>query len=416
MERTRLAEKVWALSTALCFAAASASRFADAEDPGIGLEADWPSFRGSPGMEGRRGGKVSDRPRRLWTFEARSEIESTAAIAEGRVFVGVEDGLIALALEPGEKDGRLLWRFRSDAGVRASPLAAEGRVYFGDDGGTFHALEASSGKEAWKFATESGSEILSSANFAEGRVAFGSYDATLYCLDAASGKPVWALETGGPVHSGPAIAEGRVFVAGCDGRLRVVSLAEGKEVSALALGSQSAASPCVFGERLFVGTLAGEILCADWREAKELWRYADPERRFPFHSSAALAPLGGGDAAIVVGGRDKLVRAVRARDGKALWTFPAGAEVDASPAIVGERVFVATKAGNLHLLEVSTGKEVWKFEAGSGFAASPALARGRLVISTEDGQVLCFDIRPEAGGKDGGGGAPAGGRGRPERP
>lgn len=414
MERTRVPEKVLALTSAVCFAAACPRVPAASDASGIGIEADWPSFRGSPAMEGRRTGKVSDRPKRLWTFEARSAVESTAAIADGRVFVGVEDGLIALALEPEGKDGRLLWRFRSGEGVRSSPLAAEGRVHFGDDGGTFRALEASSGKEVWKFATESGSEILSSANLSDGRVVFGSYDATLYCLEAASGKLLWELETGGPVHSGPAISEGRAFVAGCDGQLRVVSLAEGKEASSLALGSQSAASPCVWGKRLFVGTLAGEVLGADWAEAKDLWRHEDPERKFPFHSSPALLPLGPDDAAIVVGGRDKLVRALRARDGKELWRFPAGAEVDASPAIAGDRVVVATKAGDLHFLEAATGKGVWKFEAGSGFAASPALARGRLVIATEDGQVLCFDVR--AGAEGGGESAPAGGRERSERP
>jgi outer membrane protein assembly factor BamB len=112
----------------------------------------------------------------------------------------------------------------------------------------------------------------------------------------------------------------------------------------------------------------------------------------------APAPAGGGTPieVAVIGGRDKHVHAIRLEDGKALWTFPTRAKVDASPVIAGQRVIAASYDGNLYLLELASGTEVWKFAGGGPFLASPAVAGGRLVIGNDDGAVYCFDLQPGA--------------------
>ena len=53
-----------------------------------------------------------------------------------------------------------------------------------------------------------------------------------------------------------------------------------------------------------------------------------------------------------------------------------------APVVVGDRVYVADKAGILLALALKDGKVLWQFETGSGFSASPAVAGDRLVIST----------------------------------
>jgi outer membrane protein assembly factor BamB len=42
---------------------------------------------------------------------------------------------------------------------------------------------------------------------------------------------------------------------------------------------------------------------------------------------------------------------------------------------------------------LKTGKSVWSFEAGAPVDASPAVAAGRLVIGTADGTLYCFGAR-----------------------
>jgi outer membrane protein assembly factor BamB len=132
-----------------------------------------------------------------------------------------------------------------------------------------------------------------------------------------------------------------------------------------------------------------------------VWRYEVPDRKFEFWSSPAMGRVPGAAGAkpvdvAIIGGRDKLVHAIRLDDGQALWTFPTRAKVDASPVIARERVIAASFDGHLYLLDLKSGKEVWKFAAGGPFVASPAVADGRLVIGTDDGAVYCFDLRADA--------------------
>lgn len=365
--------------------------------------APWTSFRGDAMQTGRREGSIADSPRLLWTHDAKCEILSTAAITGGRAYAGSDAGLLCLDLAAGEKGGKEIWRFKTESRIQSSPAVRDGKVYFGDDGGVFHAVDVESGKETWKFDTRSedggGQEIISSASFSGDKLLFGAYDACLYCLNVKDGTLAWKHQTQGPVHSSPAVAEKKTFIAGCDEHLRVIDIETGKEVSSLEMGGYSAASPAVLGERLIVGTFNAEVLCVDWKASKVLWRYEYPERKFPFYSSAAIGSVKTGpggvlEAVAVLGGRDKVVHAIRVADGKPLWTFPTKARVDASPVIVGARVFAGGLDGVLYILDLATGKEVWRFAAGTGLAASPAVGEGRLVVSSDDGQVYCFDLKP----------------------
>ncbi|HZN59465.1 MAG TPA: PQQ-binding-like beta-propeller repeat protein [Planctomycetota bacterium] len=361
--------------------------------------APWPCFRGDDLHHGRRAGKVSDAPKLVWTLDVGCEVLSTAAIASGKVYVGAsEGGLRCLDLNAPEKAGKEVWKAPVDARIESSPTVREGRVYFGDTSGVFHVHDAASGKEIWKFDTKDdeggGAEIISSASFWQDRVLFGCYDEFLYCLAAADGKLVWKLKTQAPIHATPAVAEGKTFVAGCDEHLRTVDITAGKEMGELEMDGYSAGAPLVYGEQLFLGTSGCQVHGVDWKAPKIRWTYEHPDRKFPYASSPALGVLANGDAVVLIGGRDKMVHALRAADGKSVWTFATRAKVDASPVVVGSRVFAAGNDGNVYLLDLETGKEIWKYEAGAGFAASPAVGEGRLVITTDEGLVHCFDVRP----------------------
>lgn len=356
---------------------------------------EWPSFRGGPELTGRRDGRIADAPKLLWTFDAKCEIESTAALVDGKALLGTaEAGLLALDLASADKAGKEIWRSPAGASIRSSPGVRNGKVYFGDDKGIFHCVDLMSGKPLWTFESEGG-EIVSSANFEGDSVLFGSYDSYLYCLSASDGKLRWKYQTQGNVHSTPAVSLGHTFVAGCDEHLRVIGISTGKEVSEVELGAYSGASPAVAGERLYVGTFGSQVLCVGWKEKKVLWTYEPSKSKFPFYASPAVGPLSTGrDDIVVVGGRDKLIHALSAKDGKLLWSFPTKARVDASPVIVGNRVVAAGLDGILYILDLEAGTEVWKFTAGAPFAASPAIAGQKLVISNQDGLVYCFDLKP----------------------
>jgi outer membrane protein assembly factor BamB len=213
----------------------------------------------------------------------------------------------------------------------------------------------------------------------------GSYDGNLYCLSARDGKLLWKFTTSNYVHATPVISGGIAYLAGCDEIFRGIRIADGKEVLQFPSGGYTGASPALLGQTAYYGTFGNEVVSADLGRKRIVWRYENPNRQFPFYSSAALLA-----DRIVVGGRDKLIHCLNIKTGKAIWTFATRARVDSSPAIAGGRLYVGSNDGLFYGLDLATGKKLWEFEAGSPLSASPAIAAGRVVIGSQDGRLYCF--------------------------
>src|ERR1035437_4234555 len=104
---------------------------------------EWPQFRGNPQLTGVAPTAVPSTLKLLWTYEAGDSIESSAAIANGTVYVGVQSAdLLAIDLQT----GKLRWKFRAKDGIgESSPLVHDGVVYVGDLAGL---LQRTAAKEA----------------------------------------------------------------------------------------------------------------------------------------------------------------------------------------------------------------------------------------------------------------------------
>ncbi len=260
-----------------------------------------------------------------------------------------------------------------------------GAVYVGNSDGIFHCVDAAKGEKRWTF--ESGGEITSGANFAGEFVLFGSYDETMYCL-TKDGKKKWEFKTQGPVNGSPAVAADRTFVAGCDSALHVLDIATGKEIQSVDLGGQSGATGAVLGDHLYVGTMTNQFEAIDWKKGVIAWTFQAGERAQPFYASAAVT-----EEFIVVGSRDKRIHALERKTGKEAWSFATEGRVDASPVIVGKRVFAPSLDGNLYVLDLANGKQLDKIELDGPVAGSPAVAAGRLILGTSKGTVYCFGAK-----------------------
>ena len=137
-----------------------------------------------------------------WGFESGDLYTSSPTWAAGTLYVGSGDGHV-YAVDP--KSGSVRWRFATDGRVRSSPAVADGRLFAGSADGTLYALDAKSGRELWRFDTEghrleSGKfgfdrrTIQASPSVAGGRVFVGSRDGFLYAVDAATGKQAWRVD------------------------------------------------------------------------------------------------------------------------------------------------------------------------------------------------------------------------------
>jgi outer membrane protein assembly factor BamB len=372
------------LLLSLLFAAALALPLA-AQSPSRSTSDAWPQFRANPGLTGVAAAAPPANLKLLWTYEAGDSIESSAAIADGIVYVGVGNGdLIAVDLD----SGVLRWKHPTGSFIgESSPAVGSGAVFIGDLDGNLHAVSVRDGKPLWTFKT--GAEIKSSPVLVSSQgadlVLIGSYDQHLYALEARTGKLRWKFQTEGPVHATPAVSNGLAFIAGCDETFRAIRIADGTQAYAITAGAYTGASPVLEADRAYFGTFNFEVMALDLRERKIMWRYAEPASQFPFYSSAALS-----DGRLVVGGRDKVIHAIDAATGKPAWTFATRARVDSSPAIAGGRVYVGSSDNRFYVLDLASGSKLWEFDSGASITASPAIASARVVIGTQDGVLYCF--------------------------
>ncbi len=352
--------------------------------------ADWKSFRGNPQLTGVSDSTLPDKLDLLWTFQAGDMIESTVAVVDGTVYLGVSDGnLYAIDVNTGKNT----WKYQTESVIKSSPSVKDGVIYFGDADGTFHAVDIATRKKKWQYTTEG--EIISSANFAGEYVLFGSYDGFLYCLKIKSGDLAWKYETEGYVHATPGVWTHTIndsdetvnfaIVTGCDSYLRVINIDDGTQSKQVNLGAYVGASPAILHNHIFCGTYGSEILSVALDTGDISWRYQHPERQFPFFASAALTK-----GWIIIGGRDKLVHALSPDKGEPLWTYTAKSRIESSAVVVGNRVFFGTTRGLFLALDINTGKPVWEFATGSSIVASPSVSDGKIYIGTEDGVLYCF--------------------------
>jgi outer membrane protein assembly factor BamB len=79
------------------------------------------------------------------------------------------------------------------------------------------AIEVSSGRQRWMFATRA--RVESSPLVVSTRVFVGSNDGVLYELDLASGRKVWEFTAGAPLSASPAAAQGALVIGSQDGVL-----------------------------------------------------------------------------------------------------------------------------------------------------------------------------------------------------
>jgi outer membrane protein assembly factor BamB len=170
---------------------------AQQESPAAGD--DWPTFRHDAQRSGSSAGAISAKLETSWKTGVGSTL-TAVTIAGGKVFVA-------------DKDRHLI-----------------------------HALDAATGKPAWRFTT--GGRVDSPPTIVAGRVLFGCRDGYVYCLDAADGQLVWRrrvapndrrlvaseqIESLWPVHGSVLVVDGRVYcVAGrsmfLDGGVRLLVL------------------------------------------------------------------------------------------------------------------------------------------------------------------------------------------------
>ncbi|MEI6563017.1 MAG: PQQ-binding-like beta-propeller repeat protein [bacterium] len=299
--------------------------------------------------------------RLLWSYQAKSHVESSPCISNGKVFCGAgADGFYGFALSvpagvsnllwhvPGSSDGQ--WRYHCDG----SPAAADGRVIFGS-----------------------------------AAVHPGDWNGII-CLDANTGKQLWSLATPYPVFGSPTVVEGKVIVGMGNGDF--VFTAEEVRIKKINELKERHASPQEILEAEKRLGPAGEVWCLNAADGKVVW-----SNQFGRTILGAVAYANG---RLYVGSCDNSVTCM-GMDGKVLRTWDARESIKISPSVGKEHVYVLTDSGRLYALDLQTLRPVWDMRVGTGnlFSSSPVVGNGHVYVGTSADGFLCVGS-PEGREKD----------------
>lgn len=235
--------------------------------------------------------------RRLWRFATGGPVYASAAVAKGVAAIASGDGIV---YGIGVEDGRERWRFAlppGDSAFAQSPAATDGeRFYVGAWDRHLYALDAATGREAWRRrCTEKSfaySPAIGGPAVGGGRVYVPSNDNVLHAFDAATGAPLWTYTAPGDKvgYSSPALVDGRIYIGclGPKGQVRCVSAADGREVWMAETGGEIYdSSPAVAAGRVSIGSVNGTLSVLDAGTGDIVDRHRLPPGHFLASPAAA---------------------------------------------------------------------------------------------------------------------------------
>lgn len=236
---------------------------ASGDRPGEAGPQGAPGGAADPGPEAAEGGRIR------WRLETGGRVRSTPAVADGVLYVGSADGAVYAA---DAATGARLWRHETEgAGLRSgdfgydrrtvqsSPAVADGRVFVGARDGHLYALDAATGERLWR-SDERISWVNSSPAVADGLVYAGTSDAQfVQAVDAATGQERWRRESAGIVWTSPSVVGEHVIFAEGAGRIRAFDRRSGEPAWESWVGGRFFGSPVVSDGVLFVGSEDGGV-------------------------------------------------------------------------------------------------------------------------------------------------------------
>lgn len=376
----------------------------------------WPAFRANPERTGYSPTATTGRQvRELWRVHDINTVDYDAAkssptVYRGTVFVGSDDGRFsAFDADTGE----VKWQTTIEDtthGIHSSPsIGPQGLVYVGAYNGTLFAYDRDSGDRVWQ--SKLGFQIGASPIYvpSHGRVycaherssTGGGYAAG---FDALDGTPIWQRDFDAHAHSSPAVdtEKNLLFVGDNLAIIHAYNLKSGDRIWHHELPqtnedqSDIKSTPTVIADKGLVvfGAWSNKVHAFDEQTGEQKWKL---DLGANIMSSAAYAP---GRETVYVGSLypTHALHAIDVNTGEERWRADLGTAILSSPAVNSDEslVVVGGLDGKLYAVDADDGSVVWSYGIGGQVSGSPALVGSRVYVTARKGNLVALETAPEA--------------------
>ncbi|MEK6228665.1 MAG: PQQ-binding-like beta-propeller repeat protein [Actinomycetota bacterium] len=215
-------------------------------------------------------------------------------------------------------------------------------------------------------------------------------------------RRIWRFDAGDTVEYPPSVGYGNVYVPQQRGDFFAVNGKTGKVVWKKDFKRCAAASPTIAKGVVYQAYMDfskcpqdrpgadGFVVAMNAKTGKERWRF----KAGPVESSPVLV-----NGILYFGSWDNRVYAVKASNGKKVWSFQADEQVNTGAAYAAGRIVIGTDAGSLYALGAKDGRLIWRAQSNSTFGsreffyATPTIAYGRVYIGNTDGTMYAYGLK-----------------------
>lgn len=241
-----------------------------------------------------------------------------------------------------------------------------------------------------------GEYLFLSPGVHEGTVYAATENGYLTAYNARNGRREWWEELDGHLIAGVGVDKDHLYVVTRKGELIALSH-EGEKQWRTSLPNESLVPPQSNGRYVLVQTIDGELLAFDQSSGDRRWQYDSNMPVLSFRGNATPWVNG---SRVIAGFDNGRVVSLDVRSGAVQWqqrlAEPAGrtelerlVDVDSSPHVVDDTVYVSAYQGTLSALSLRSGEELWSRELSS--LEAPAVSAGQVVATGADGTLVAFD-------------------------
>ncbi|MUL11728.1 outer membrane protein assembly factor BamB [Aliivibrio fischeri] len=239
--------------------------------------------------------------------------------------------------------------------------------------------------------------------YAYQKIYVASRDGLVKALDPENGKTIWERDLEqddtARLSGGLTLTYGKVFIGSENGELITLDAETGEELWREKVDGEVLAKPLADEGYVMVHTSRGALIAFDAETGVEQWQINSEVPNLTLRGDSAPVSISGG---VFWGMSNGRLAAALISKGQLLWQQPVGTpkgateidrlvDVDASPLLLGGRLFTIGYNGQLIALDLRTGQPVWKRNYSS--AMNMSSDGKRLFLVTEKDHVVAVDAR-----------------------
>lgn len=325
--------------------------------------------------------------KKRWSWDSKELMEFSPVVANGRIY-GINNDSLTFALDA--DTGKVAWRKSTGKLNASSPAFHKGTLYAVNlDPPQAFALRARDGKTKWSRSLPGRSE--SSPVIHRGKMIFGCECNSVFAVDIDNGKTIWQAPTDGAVKGPPAIADDKVYVGDYAGNVYAFSAVNGSRMwaasdqgGAFGRAGRFYSSPVVAHGRVYIGSVDGRVYSFVTRDGSIAWTRSTGDWVY----SGVVAGRAKGRPAVFTGSFDENAYALDARTGEVIWSTDVGGRISGSGSIVGDVFYVSILKGETIGLDTDTGKKVFEYHRGQ---YNPVVSDGQRIYLTGYSSINALD-------------------------